>query len=64
MKINQDKLLDEYVNFIMDGMSQQIKEQMLYEYLVNEYKNLSKKGLMESIVHNYGAEWFDGRNLK
>ena len=53
------KLVDDYVNFIMDSMSQQIKEEMLYEYLVNEYKDLSEKELTQQILENYGDEWFD-----
>jgi hypothetical protein len=48
-----------YVNFIMDSMSQQIKEEMLYEYLVNEYKDLSEKELTQQILENYGDEWFE-----
>jgi hypothetical protein len=53
------KLVDDYVNFIMDGMSQQIKEEMLYEYLVNEYKDLSEKELTQHILEDYGDEWFE-----
>jgi hypothetical protein len=53
------KLVDDYVNFIMDSMSQQIKEEMLYEYLVNEYKDLSDKELTQQILENYGDEWFE-----
>ena len=60
------KLVDDYVNFIMDSMSQQIKEEMLYEYLVNEYKDLSEKELTQQILENYGDEWFEylKENLK
>ena len=43
------KLVDDYVNFIMDSMSQQIKEETLYEYLVNEYKDLSEKELTQQL---------------
>jgi len=53
------KLVDDYVNFIMDSMSFQIKEEMLYEYLVNEYKDLSEKELTQQILENYGDEWFE-----
>jgi len=53
------KLVDDYVNFIMDSMSQQIKEETLYEYLVNEYKGLSEKELTQQILENYGDEWFE-----
>ena len=53
------KLVDDYVNFIMDSMSQQIKEEMLYEYLVNEYKDLSEKEHTQQILENYGDEWFE-----
>ena len=53
------KLVGDYVNFIMDSMSQQIKEEMLYEYLVNEYKDLSEKELTQQILENYGDEWFE-----
>ena len=53
------KLVYDYVNFIMDSMSQQIKEEMLYEYLVNEYKDLSEKELTQQILENYGDEWFE-----
>ena len=56
------KLVDDYVNFIMDSMSQQIKEEMLYEYLVNEYKDLSEKELTQQILENYGDEWFEWLN--
>ena len=58
------KLVDDYVNFIMDGMSQQIKEETLYEYLVNEYKDLSEKELTQQILENYGDEWFEEHNWK
>ena len=54
-----NKLVDDYVNFIMDSMSQQIKEETLYEYLVNEYKDLSDKELTQQILENYGDEWFE-----
>jgi len=50
------KLVDNYVNFIMDGMSQQIKEETLYEYLVNDYKDLSEKELTQQIFDDYGDE--------
>ena len=53
------KLVDDYVNFIMDSMSQQIKEETLYEYLINEYKDLSEKELTQQILENYGDEWFE-----
>jgi hypothetical protein len=53
------KLVDDYVNFIMDGMSQQFKEETLYEYLVNEYKNVSDEQLANEIRENYGDEWFE-----
>jgi len=53
------KLVDDYVNFIMDSMSLQIKEEMLYDYLVNEYKDLSEKELTQQILENYGDEWFE-----
>lgn len=53
------KLVYDYVNFIMDSMSQQIKEGTLYEYLVNEYKDLSEKELTQRILENYGDEWFE-----
>ena len=53
------KLVDDYVNFIMDNMSQQIKEETLYEYLVNEHKDLSEKELTQQILENYGDEWFE-----
>ena len=53
------KLVDDYVNFIMDSMSQQIKEETLYEYLVNEYKDLSEKELTQQILEYYGDEWFE-----
>ena len=43
----------------MDSMSFQIKEEMLYEYLVNEYKDLSEKELTQQIIENYGDEWFE-----
>jgi hypothetical protein len=56
------KLVDDYVNFIMDGMSQQIKEETLYEYLVNDYKDLSEKELTQQILDDYGDEWFEEHN--
>ena len=46
----------------MDSMSQQIKEEMLYDYLVNEYKDLSEKELTQQILENYGGLdilWWD-----
>jgi hypothetical protein len=56
------KLVDDYVNFIMDSMSQQIKEETLYEYLVNDYKDMSVKELTQQILENYGDEWFEWLN--
>ena len=56
------KLVDDYVNFIMDSMSQQIKEETLYEYLVNDYKDMSVKELTQHILENYGDEWFEWLN--
>jgi hypothetical protein len=56
------KLVDDYVNFIMDGMSQQIKEEMLYEYLVKEYEDFSEEELTQRILENYGHEWFVENN--
>jgi len=53
-----NKLVDDYVNFIMDSMSQQIKEEMLYEYLVNDYKDMSEEELTQQILEIYGDEWF------
>jgi hypothetical protein len=53
------KLVDDYVNFIMDSMSQQIKEETLYEYLVNDHKDMSEKELTQQILENYGDEWFE-----
>jgi len=57
-----NKLVDDYVNFIMDSMSQQIKEEMLYEYLVNDYKDLSEEELTQQILEIYGDEWFKENN--
>ena len=53
-----DKLVDDYVNFIMNSMSQKIKEEMLYDYLVKDYKDLSEKELTQQILEIYGDEWF------
>jgi hypothetical protein len=55
-------LLDNYVNFIMETMSQQIKEETLYEYLVNDYKDLSEEEITTEILENYGDEWFEEWN--
>ena len=55
-------LLDNYVNFIMDSMSQEIKEETLYEYLVNDYKDLSEEEITTEILENYGDEWFEEWN--
>ena len=52
------KLVDDYVNFIMDSISQKIKEEMLYEYLVNDYKDMSEEELTQQILEIYGDEWF------
>ena len=53
-----NKLVGDYVNFIMDSMSQKIKEEMLYDYLVKEYKDMSEKELTQQILEIYGDEWF------
>ena len=53
------KLLDDYVNFIIDSMSQKLKEETLYDYLVNEYTNVSDEQLANEIRENYGDEWFE-----
>ena len=52
------KLVDDYVNFIMYSMSQKIKEEILYDYLVKEYKDLSEEELTQQILEIYGDEWF------
>jgi hypothetical protein len=52
------KLVDDYVNFIMDSVSQKFKEDMLYEYLVNDYKDMSEEELTQQILEIYGDEWF------
>ena len=56
------KLLDDYVNFIIDSMSQKLKEETLYDYLVSEYKNVSYEQLANEIRENYGDEWFEVYN--
>jgi hypothetical protein len=43
----------------MDSMSQKLKEETLYEYLVSEYKNVSDEQLTTEIRENYGDEWFE-----
>jgi hypothetical protein len=53
------KLVDDIVNFIMDSMTQKLKEETLYDYLVNEYKDVSDEELTQQILENYGDEWFD-----
>lgn len=60
----QEKLIDEYVNFIMDSMSLKLKDELLFEYLVNDYKEKSQDELIVEIRENYGDEWFEERNLK
>ena len=57
-----NKLVDDYVNFIMNSMSQKIKEEMLYEYLVNVYKDFSEEELTQQILEIYGDEWFKENN--
>jgi hypothetical protein len=59
-----DYLIEDFVNFEMDAMSSVLKEEMLYEYMVGEYKNsgITKEELVEQICQNYGDEWFEGRN--
>ena len=59
-----NRLIDDYVNFIMDGMSLKLKDEMLYEYLVNDYKDLSEEELTTQFRENYGDEWFVERKLK
>ena len=54
-----ENLLYNYLNFIMDGMSLKTKEERLFEYLVNDYKDLSEEELTTEIRENYGNEWFD-----
>ena len=57
-KMNEN-LLYNYLNFIMDGMSLKTKEELLFEYLVNDYKDLSEEELTTEIRENYGNEWFE-----
>lgn len=64
MTTELDCLIDEYVNFIMDAMSLKLKEETLFEYLVNDYKNRTKEEIIAEILENYGDEWFEERNLK
>ena len=54
-----ENLLYNYLNFIMDGMSRKTKEELLFEYLVNDYKDLSEEELTTEIRENYGNEWFE-----
>lgn len=53
------KLVDDIVNFIMNSMTQKLKEETLYDYLVNEYKDVSDEELTQQILENYGDEWFE-----
>ena len=53
------ELLDKYINFVMDGMSTKLKEETLFEFLVNEYKDMSEEELYAMIQRDYGDEWFD-----
>lgn len=59
-----DRLIEDFVNFEMDAMTLVLKEELLYEYMVSEYKNsgITKEKLVEQIRQNYGDEWFVGRN--
>lgn len=59
-------LIEEYVNFNMDGMSLKLKEELLFDYMVDEYKNMGmpEEMLVAQIRENYGDEWFVERNLK
>lgn len=64
-KMNElDYLIEDFVNFEMDSMSLVLKEELLYEYMVSEYKNsgITKETLIEQIRQNYGDEWFEGKN--
>ena len=54
-----ENLLYNYLNFIMDGMSLKTKEERLFEYLVNDYKDLSDEQLTTEIRENCGNEWFE-----
>lgn len=60
----QEKLIDEYVNFIMDSMSLKLKEELLFEYLVNDYKEKSQDELIVEIRENYGDEWFENNGVE
>lgn len=59
-----DRLIEDFVNFEMDAMPLVLKEELLYEYMVSEYKNsgITKGTLIEQICQNYGSEWFEGKN--
>jgi hypothetical protein len=61
-----NRLIEEYVNFNMDGMSPKLKEELLFDYMVDEYKNMGmpEEMLVAQIRENYGDEWFVERNLK
>ena len=64
-KMNElDYLIEDFVNFEMDSMSLVLKEELLYEYMVSEYKNsgITKETLIEQIRQNYGDEWFEGKD--
>lgn len=59
MTESHKELLDKYINFVMDGMSTKLKDETLFAFLVNEYKDMSEDELYATIQRDYGDEWFD-----
>ena len=58
MTESHKELLDKYINFVMDGMSTKLKEETLFEFLVNTHKDISEDELHDMIQRDYGYEWF------
>lgn len=59
MTESHKELLDKYINFVVDGMSTKLKEETLFELLVNNYKIISEDQLHDMIQRDYGDEWFE-----
>ncbi len=48
-------IVDHYVSYILDHISQEHKDQMLYKYMVSEHDGLTEEEFIEKIQNYIGA---------
>ena len=51
-----DKLVENYVSFMMDGMDTETMQVMVYDLLTREYENYTEEQIVGEIEELYGEE--------